>query len=103
MIPETGQNQILYAGLLMINNASHWYEQLSKITDAMIDGQQLLAYQVFKFKFCQHFINTNNAKDAFDQIKNLQQKCSVNEYITLFMRYCCVNIERIKRRVVLIE
>jgi len=71
----------------MIDDASHWYEQLSKITDATINGQQLLAYQVFKFKFRQCFINTNDAKDAFYQIKNLQQKCSVNEYITLFTRY----------------
>jgi len=71
----------------MINDASCWYEQLSKITDAMINGQQLSAYQVFKFKFHQCFINTNDAEDAFDQIKNLQQKHSVNEYITLFMRY----------------
>ena len=71
----------------MINDASHWYEQLGEITDAMIDGQQLSAYQVFKFKFHQYFINTNDAEDAFDQIRNLQQKCSVSEYITLFTRY----------------
>lgn len=71
MIPETGQNRILYTGLLMIDNASHWYENLSEITKAMIDSQHLSAYQVFKFKFHQHFINTNDAKDDFDQIKNL--------------------------------
>lgn len=88
MIPETGQNWILYTGLLMIDDASCWYEQLSEITNATIDSQQLSAYQVFKFKFCQCFINTNHTKDAFNQIKNLQQKRSVNEYVTLFMRYC---------------
>jgi len=88
MIPETGQNRILYAGLLMIDDASHWYEQLGEIAKAMIDGQNLSAYQVFKFKFHQRFINTNDTEDAFDQIKNLQQKHSVNEYVILFTRYC---------------
>ena len=87
LIPETGQHRILYAGLLMIDDASHWYEQLSEITKAMIDGQKLSAYQVFKFKFHQCFINADDAEDAFDQIKNLQQKRSVNKYVTLFMRY----------------
>jgi len=72
----------------MINNASCWYEQLSEITKAMIDGQNLSSYQVFKFKFHQRFINTNDAEDAFNQIKNLQQKHSINEYVTLFTRYC---------------
>ena len=71
----------------MIDDASRWYEQLSEITEATIDGQKLSAYQVFKFKFRQRFINANDAEDAFDQIKNLQQKRSVNEYVTLFTRY----------------
>ncbi|KAF9270936.1 hypothetical protein BGZ74_006753, partial [Mortierella antarctica] len=46
-IPETGEHRILYAGLLMIDDASRWYEQLGEITEATIDGQQLSAYQVF--------------------------------------------------------
>lgn len=41
----------------------------------------------FQVKFHQFFMNTNDAKDTFDQIRNLQQKCSVNKYVTLFTRY----------------
>ena len=54
----------------MIDNASCWYKQLGEITEAMINSQKLSAYQVFKFKFHQCFINANNAEDAFNQIKN---------------------------------
>ncbi|KAG0318228.1 hypothetical protein BG000_004301 [Podila horticola] len=86
-IPETGQDRILCAGLLLTEGASRWYEQLGSIASATINGKMLTPYQVFKYKFRQRFVNTNDAEDAFDQIRDLRQKRSVNEYITLFERY----------------
>ena len=53
----------------------------------MINGKRLSPYQVFKYKFRQRFVNANDAEDAFDQIRDLRQKRSVNEYVTLFERY----------------
>ncbi|KAF9305305.1 hypothetical protein BG003_001398, partial [Podila horticola] len=86
-IPEIGQDRILCAGLLLIDGASRWYDQLGTISEAMINGKRLSPYQVFKYKFRQRFVNSNDAEDAFDQIRDLRQKRSVNEYVTLFERY----------------
>ncbi|KAF9271648.1 hypothetical protein BGZ74_005760, partial [Mortierella antarctica] len=62
------------------------------ITEATINGQTLSPYQVFRYKFRQHFVNVNDAEDAFDQLRDLRQKRSINEYITLFERYRnCLN------------
>ncbi|KFH67590.1 hypothetical protein MVEG_06322 [Podila verticillata NRRL 6337] len=57
-IPETGQDRILCAGLLLIDDASRWYDQLGTIAEATIDGKNLSAYQVFKYKFHQRFVST---------------------------------------------
>lgn len=86
-IPATGQERILCAGLLMINGASRWFKQLGTLTATTINNVPLTPYQVFKYKFRQRFVNSNDAEDAFDQIRNLRQKRSVNEYVTLFERY----------------
>ena len=86
-IPETGQDRILCAGLLLTDGASRWYDQLGTIAATTVNGQDLSAYQVFKYKFRQRFVNANDAEDAFDLIRDLRQKKSVNEYVTLFERY----------------
>lgn len=86
-IAETGQDRVLYAGMLMTDGASRWYEQLGTITEATVDGRTLSPYQVFKNKFRQRFMNANDAEDAFDQIRDLRQKRSVNEYVTAFERF----------------
>lgn len=86
-IPATGQDRILCAGLLLVDGASRWFDQLGPINDAKIDGEDLSAYQVFKKKFRQRFVNTNNAEEAFDQLRDLRQKRSVSEYVTLFETY----------------
>ncbi|KAG0355252.1 hypothetical protein BG005_005815, partial [Podila minutissima] len=36
-IPETGQDRILCAGLLLTDNASRWYDQLGTVTSATIN------------------------------------------------------------------
>ncbi|KFH65017.1 hypothetical protein MVEG_08498 [Podila verticillata NRRL 6337] len=73
-IAETGQDRVLYAGMLMTDGASRWYEQLGTITETTVDGRTLSPYQVFKNKFRQRFMNANDAEDAFDQIRDLRQK-----------------------------
>ncbi|KFH68194.1 hypothetical protein MVEG_06923 [Podila verticillata NRRL 6337] len=67
-IPETGQDRILCAGLLLTDGASCWYDQLGTIAATTVNGQDLSAYQVFKYKFRQCFVNANDAEDAFDLI-----------------------------------
>jgi len=86
-IAETGQDRVHCAGLLLTGDASRWYKRLGTIAEATVDGKRLSPYQVFKYKFRQRFINANYAEDAFDQIRNLRQKGSVNEYVTLFEKY----------------
>ncbi|KAF9280690.1 hypothetical protein BGZ74_002553, partial [Mortierella antarctica] len=86
-VDDTGQDRILYTGILMTDAASRWYDQLGTITEATINGQMLSPYQVFQYKFRQRFVNVNDAEDAFDQLQDLRQKRSVNEYVTLFERY----------------
>ncbi|KAG0007374.1 hypothetical protein BGZ81_004946, partial [Podila clonocystis] len=86
-IAETGQDRILCASLLLTEAAARWYHQLGPISDAVIDDRKLSPYEVFKYKFRQHFVNANDAEDAFDRIRDLRQKRSVNEYVTLFERY----------------
>jgi len=86
-ISETGQDRILCAGLLLTDGASRWYDQLGTITGALINGTSLSPYGVFKYKFRQRFVNSNDAEDAFDRIRDLRQKRSVNEYVTLFEKY----------------
>jgi hypothetical protein len=71
----------------MINGASQWFKQLGTLTAMTINNTPLTAYQVFKYKFRQRFVNSNNAEDAFDLIRDLRQKRSVNEYVTLFEKY----------------
>ncbi|KAG0007626.1 hypothetical protein BGZ81_004742, partial [Podila clonocystis] len=86
-IPETGQHRIQCASLLFTDAAFRWYKQLGTIAEAKIDGKKYTPYEVFRYKFRQRFVNANDAEDAFDQIRDLRQKRSVNEYVTLFERY----------------
>jgi hypothetical protein len=83
-IDAIGQDRIDLAGLLMTDVASQWFDQLGDITDSIIDGKQLSAYEVFKYKFRQRFVNLNDAEDAYDQMRALRQTRSVNEYVILF-------------------
>ncbi|KAG0037412.1 hypothetical protein BGZ83_003454 [Gryganskiella cystojenkinii] len=85
-IAETGQERILCAGLLLTGNASRWYDQLGMIIGTTIRGKALTPYEVFKYQFRQRFINSNEAEEAFDRIRELRQKRSVNEYLTEFER-----------------
>ena len=85
-IAETGSERILCAGLLLTGNASRWYDQLGTIIGLTIGGKALTPYEVFKYRFRQRFINSNEAEDAFDRIRELRQKRSVNEYVTEFER-----------------
>lgn len=86
-IPATGHERIHCIGLLLVDGASRWFDQLGPINNAVIDGENLTAYQVFKRKFRQRFVNANNAEEAFDQLRDLRQKRSVSEYVTLFEKY----------------
>jgi len=86
-VAETGQDRILCASMLLIDAASRWYKQLGTITEATINGRRLTPYQVFQYKFRQRFVNANDAEDAFDQIRDLRQKRSVTEYVTLFEKF----------------
>lgn len=85
-IAETGQERILCAGLLLTGNASRWYDQLGTIIGTTIGGRSLTPYEVFKYRFRQRFINSNEAEDAFDRIRELRQRKSVSEYVTDFER-----------------
>ncbi|KAG0066186.1 hypothetical protein BGZ93_002751, partial [Podila epicladia] len=85
-ISETGQDRILCAGLLLTEGASRWFDQLGTITAARINGVDLSPYGVFKYKFRQRFVDANDSENAFDQIRELRQKRSVNEYVTIFER-----------------
>ncbi|KAG0007632.1 hypothetical protein BGZ81_004740, partial [Podila clonocystis] len=86
-IPETGQARIRCAGLLFTDSASVWYKRLGMIGPATVNNQNLSAYDVFKLKFRQCFIDVNDAENAFDQIRYLSQKRSMNEYVTIFEKY----------------
>ncbi|KAF9117243.1 hypothetical protein BGW39_002416 [Mortierella sp. 14UC] len=86
-IPETGQDRILCAGLLLTDSASRWYDQLGTISEATINGTSLSPYGVFKYKFRQRFVDSNDAEDAFDRLRDLRQKRSVNEYVILFEKF----------------
>lgn len=83
-ISEDGQDRILCAGLLLTEGASRWFEQLGTITAARINNVDLTPYEVFKYKFRQRFVDTNDSENAFDQIRELRQIKSVNEYVTVF-------------------
>jgi len=85
-IAETGQERILCAGLLLTGNASRWYDQLGTIIGTTIGDKALSPYEDFKYRFRQRFINSNEAEDAFDRIRELRQRRSVNEYVTEFER-----------------
>jgi hypothetical protein len=86
-ISTTGQECIICASLLMINAASRWFKQLGTLAATTINNTPFTPYEVFKYKFRQCFVNSNDAEDAFDLIRDLRQKRSVNEYVTLFERY----------------
>ncbi|KAF9272772.1 hypothetical protein BGZ68_002111, partial [Mortierella alpina] len=60
---------------------------LGPIVNTVVNGRNLSPYQVFKKKFRQRFVKTNDAEDAFDQLRDLRQKRSVSEYVTLFETY----------------
>lgn len=85
-ISAEGQDRILSAGLLLTDGASRWFKQLGPVNPARINNANLNAYQVFKYKFRQRFVDTNDHENAFDQIRELKQKRSVNEYVTVFER-----------------
>jgi hypothetical protein len=57
--------------MLFTDNASRWYQQLGTISEAVINGKTLTPYEVFKYKFRQHFVNSNDAENAFNQIRDL--------------------------------
>ena len=86
-ISAAGLARVRCAGLLMKENASRWYDQLGAPESTTIDGKNLSPYEVFKYRFQQRFINVNDAENAFDQLRNLRQKKSVNEYIIQFEKY----------------
>ena len=84
--PEAGHDHILCADLLMADDALRWFDQLGAITDTVVNGENISAFQVFKTKFRQRFVDANDSENAFDQIRELRQKRSVNEYVTVFER-----------------
>ncbi len=83
-ISEDGQERITCAGLLFTGNASRWFDQLGTIEGMTLLGVDHSPYETFLFRFRQRFINANDAEDAFDQIRELRQKRSVNEYVMQF-------------------
>ncbi|KAF9325261.1 hypothetical protein BG006_011254 [Podila minutissima] len=85
-VPETGQVRILFAGLLLTESASIWYDQLGTITSARINGVDISPYGVFQYKFRQRYVTSYDAKDAFGRLRALRQKRSVNEYVIVFER-----------------
>lgn len=85
-ISEDGQDRILCAGLLLTEGASRWFDQLGHIEPTRIHDVDLSAYAVFKYKFRQRFVDANDSENAFDMIRDLRQKKSVNDYVTVFER-----------------
>ncbi|GJJ75508.1 hypothetical protein EMPS_07866 [Entomortierella parvispora] len=84
-VSAQGQDRITFASLLLTGVVSQWFEQLGTIEATMTtDGKHMSAYDVFKNKFRQQFINANDSFDAFDRIRELRQKRSVNEYVIQF-------------------